>query len=124
MAIGAGLLIADLMDRFVAPAERASVLRTIGLVSAGVVTIAPVLTLFTMTWSWPFPLIAATYVGLYIAFVAGTVAFRGRWGMTIQRLAYGGFLVIAALPSWMLLLLTPAVALAGVALVRQRQPQQ
>jgi hypothetical protein len=121
VVIGAALLVADLLGRLTANARSISFLRSIGVAAASIATIGPVAVLFNSEWSWPYPLIPLAYVVVYLAFVAGT---RNAGRVTLQRLAYFGFLLLVALPSWVLLFLAPAVALAGVALVRQRQPQQ
>jgi hypothetical protein len=118
--VGVGLLVADLLGRLTARRASASFMRTIGVAAASIATIGPVAVLFNAQWVWPYPLFPAAYVALYVAFVASTYGRLGRRSIPVQRLAYAGYLLLVAFPSWELLLLTPAIALAGVALVRDR----
>jgi len=124
LIVGVLMLIADLAGRFVAQPDRVRAWRAIGLLAAAVAGLGPLLPLVTLTWTLPYPLIAGAYLVLFIAFLAGTLGAAGRLAISLQRAAYAGFLILGALPSWVLLPLSAAVALAGIALVRpKRDPE-
>ena len=65
------------------------------------------------------PLIVIGYLLLYVAFVVGTLGLAGpRYSTRLQRIAYGGLLLLVAIPPTVLLALAPALVVAGAALVR------
>lgn len=69
--------------------------------------------------SWPYPLIAFTYLALFLAFAVGGLGWLGaNVSLWLRRAGYLGLLLLAALPSWVLLFLTPLVAIAGLGLGR------
>ena len=124
VVIGALLLLADLTGRLTASAQRVRLWRAFGLIAAALAGLGPIVVLFTLAWAWPSPLIVGAYVLLYVAFVAGTLGAAGRFSTALQRLGYAGFLAIVSIPSWVLLGLAPAIALAGIGLVRERSTAQ
>ena len=119
IGLGVILLLADANGFLVVRAEWVRWLRIIGLSAATVVGVAPIVWLFTSEWlSW-YPPIVIGYLLLYVGFVIGTLGLAGpRWSTTLQRVAYGGLLLLVAIPPTVLLALAPALAIAGAALVR------
>jgi hypothetical protein len=121
LAVGVALLAQDLRGRFTAAPERIRWWRRIGVAAAAGPGLAPLLAwiLGRLDVTWPYPLIAFGYVIFFLAFAAGVLAGDSlRAGALLRRAGYVGLLALAALPSWVLLLLTPLVALAGLALAR------
>jgi hypothetical protein len=111
LLIGLLLLVADLSGRLIVSRERVLWWRWIGLAAAAGPGVAPLL-------------YGATVVGVadlacFAAIAAGVLglapATAAPW---LRRVGYLGLLVIGALPSWALIVLTPFVALAGLALAR------
>ncbi|HKY89102.1 MAG TPA: hypothetical protein VJ141_03915, partial [Candidatus Limnocylindrales bacterium] len=65
---------------------------------------------------------ASGYFLAFLVFAAGVVDWRDRRRASIwlRRAGYLGLLALAAIPSWVLLVLTPLVFVAGAGLVRAR----
>jgi len=119
IALGAAVLLADAGGYIVVAPERVRIFRIVGLIAATVVGFTPVYLMLTVTFSWPYPAIVIAYLVAYIAFVAGTLGLAGTGNSArLQRAAYAALLLLVAIPSFFLLYLAPAVALASAALVR------
>jgi hypothetical protein len=126
LAIGLVLLAADLGGRFRVSSDRLRELARIGLVGAAVVGVTPLLLLLGQTLppgaglgaSWPLAAFVLGYLALALAFGVGVLGRAGDRSAQIRRAAYLGLLMIAAVPS-SLLLLTPFITLAGLALARR-----
>ena len=121
LVIGLGLLILDVTGRLVVAPERARWWRWVGLAAAAGPGLGPLIAWITgqLIVSWPFPLIAFGYVSLFLAFATGALDLAGtRTSVGLRRVAYAGLLLLAALPSFVLLMLTPLVALPGLGLTR------
>ncbi len=123
LVLGAVLLVADIAGRFNGPPERVRWWRAIGLLAAAGPGLAPLLGwLGGSSVSWPYPLIAAAYFAAFVLLTAGVLGWRGRSASAaLRRAGYLGLLVLGTLPGWALLFLTPAIALAGVALIQPRR---
>jgi hypothetical protein len=124
LALGLVLLIEDVLGRFTAPPERVRSWARIGIAAAAVAGLAPLLIWLTSPFGvgWPFPLVAFGYLLLFLVFSAGVLGMAGDLAsQPLRRAGYLGLLALAAIPS-SLLLLTPLVALAGVALARPASP--
>ncbi len=118
LLVGLGLLAADLAGVLRVSAGRLRWWRWIGLAAAAGPGLAPALAAATgrLVWSWPFPLIAFGYGLAFAVFALGILLPQvgpGRW---LRRSGYVGLLLLAALPSWVLIVLTPLVAIAGAGL--------
>lgn len=120
----ASLFVLELAGRFGAPAERVPRWRSVGVIGAAGAGLIPIL-----LWlrdpsgvGWPYPLVAATYVAAFVVFAAGVIDWQDRRpaSLWLRRVGFLGLLAVAALPSMVLLLLTPLVLLAGSGLVRAR----
>ena len=119
IALGVILLLADSNGFLIASPQHVRWFRVIGLTAATVVGVGPIVWLATSAWEWWYPPIVFGYLALYVAFVVGTLGLAGaRWSVRLQRIAYGGLLLLVAIPPTVLLALAPALALAGAALVR------
>ena len=121
LAIGVVLLVEDLCGRLTASPERVRWWRRIGIAAAAGPGLAPLLAWLTgrLEVSWPYPLIALGYLLFFLVFAAGALGLAGEHASPpLRRGGYLGLVVLAALPSWVLLALTPLVALAGIALAR------
>jgi hypothetical protein len=118
IGVGVILLMADRSGLLIASSEHVRWLKVVGLVAAAVVGIGPIFWLATsdMTW-WYFPIVVG-YLLAFMVFVAGTLGVAGPSSVTLQRVAYGVLLLLVAIPPTVLLALAPALALAGLALVR------
>lgn len=122
LAVAVTLVLMDATGqmRFRRPTARR--LRQIGIIAAAGPGLAPALALATgrLEVGWPFPLIAMAYLGLFVAYaaaVAGWLSASGG-GSGLRRTIYTALILLAALPSAVLLILTPFVAVAGCALAR------
>jgi hypothetical protein len=125
LAVGAVLLVEDVRGRFTASPERVRWWARIGIVAAAGPGLAPLLAWLTgrLEVTWPYPLIALGDLVFFLVFVAGVLGLAGGHGSApLRRAGYLGLLAVAALPSFVLLVLTPLVALAGVALARPASP--
>ena len=122
LGLGAALLVADLAGRLVVAAPRLRLWQWVGIAAASAPGIAPLLAWQTGRLGdviWPFPLIAFTYAGAFVVFVVGVLRLAPPAASSrLRRAAYLVILLVAALPSWVLLFLAPFVALAGAGLVQ------
>ena len=121
LAVAVTLVLMDATGQMRFRARTARRLRIIGVVAAAGPGLAPALALASgqLEVGWPFPLIAMAYLGLFIAYaaaVAGWLSAGG--GAGLRRTVYTGLILLAALPSMVLLILTPFVAIAGCGLAR------
>lgn len=118
LLVGLGLLAADLAGVLRVSARRLRWWRWIGLAAAAGPGLAPALAAATgrLVWSWPFPLIAFGYGLAFAVFALGILLPQVGPGRLLRRSGYIGLLLLAALPSWVLIVLTPLVAIAGVGL--------
>jgi hypothetical protein len=118
IGVGVILLMADRSGLLIASSEHVRWLKAVGLVAAAVVGIGPIVWLYTsdMTW-WYFPIVVG-YLVAFVVFVAGTMGVAGTRSVTLQRVAYGVLLLLVAIPPTVLLALAPALAVAGLSLVR------
>lgn len=122
LAVGVTLVLMDATGQMRFAARTARRLRIVGVVAAAGPGLAPTLAMVTgrLEVGWPFPLIAMAYLGLFIAYaaaVAGWLSASGG-GAGLRRTVYTALILLAALPSAALLVLTPFVALAGCALAQ------
>lgn len=121
--IGAVLLTVSVQGRLTVPAEQVSRWRVLGLVAAAGPGLAPFLAWLTgsLGASWPFPIIAIGYVLAFAILAIGVQGWLGDGASrSLRRVGYLALLVLGALPSWVLLVLTPATLLAGASLVEPR----
>jgi hypothetical protein len=121
VAVGVVLLLSDLAGRLTVEPHRARVVRWIAIAAAAGPGLAPLLAWLTgrLEASWPFPVIAVGYALAFVAFGAGVLGLPNAAVATkLRRAGYLSMLALAALPSMVLLLLTPLVALAGIGLAR------
>jgi hypothetical protein len=126
LLLGLTLLAMDVTGGLRIAPKRARWWRRIGVVAAAGPGLAPMLGWLTgrLAVEWPFPMIALAYLGLFVAFTAGVAGWPGArpdgeaGGLGLRRTAYLGLILLAALPSMVLLVLTPFVAIAGLALAR------
>jgi hypothetical protein len=126
LAIGLVLLAADLGGRFRVPPTDFASWRRSASVGAAVVGVTPLLLLLGQTLppgaglgaSWPLAAFVLGYLALALAFGVGLLGRAGDRSAQIRRAAYLGHLMIAVAPS-SLLLLTPFITLAGLALARR-----
>lgn len=68
--------------------------------------------------AYPFPVIAAAYLGSALVYLAGIVAGERSSGLWLRRIGYAILLVLGTLPSFLLLFLAPVIAVAGIGLAR------
>jgi len=121
---GAALLVLDVTGHLGVPPGRVWPWRRVALVAAGGPGLAPLLVWLTdrLGVGWPYPAVASGYFLAFLIFAAGVVDWRDRRRASIwlRRAGYLGLLALAAIPSWVLLVLTPLVFVAGAGLVRAR----
>ncbi len=123
---GMWLLYLDLRGSLVVPRKRLMWWRWIGIAAAAGPGLAPMLgwaagTLVTSGW-WPFGVVATAYLVSFGIFALGAVDLSdGPRSVKLRRLGYAGLLLLSLLPSWVLVILAPAVALAGIGLVRAKR---
>jgi hypothetical protein len=124
LVVGIFLLYADLTGRLTVSQRRVRWWRWIGVAAAAGPGLAPLLGALTgrLTVAWPFYLIAIGYLLAFGAFALGALLPNRPGSLLLRRSGYAALLLLAALPSWALLLLTPFVAIAGVGLARQEAP--
>ena len=119
--VGLALLIADVLGALRASPARARWWRIIGLVAAAGPGLAPILAWLTgrlVFEGWLFPAVSVAYLLAFVAFATGVWERLGGASILVRRVAYGLLLALSAIPSWILLVLTPLVAIGGLALVR------
>jgi hypothetical protein len=120
---GIVLLVAELRGRLTVPAGQLGRWRLLGVVAAAVPGIGPLLAWITgsLGVSWPFPLVAIAYVVAFAVLALGVAGWTSSGSSRVlRRIGYLGLLVLGALPSFVLLLLAPAILLAGATLVEPR----
>jgi hypothetical protein len=125
LAVALGFLFLDVSGRLRVDQRRAWWWHRLGIVAAAGPGLGPIVSLVSgsLVAAWPFPMIAAAYLGLFLAYAAGVSGWPGgAAGLGLRRSAYLGLILLAALPSMVLLLLTPFVAIAGLGLARARVP--
>jgi hypothetical protein len=125
LAVGVVLLVEDVRGRFTASPERVRWWARIGIAAAAGPGLAPLLAWLTgrLEVTWPYPLIALGYLFSFLVFAVGVLGLAGdNASAPLRRAGYLGLLALAALPSFVLLVLTPLVALAGVGLARPSTP--
>jgi hypothetical protein len=123
LILGAGLLLASFAGRLTFHSERIRGVRALGLVAAAGPGLAPLgFWLANPTAvGWPFPVVAISYLAAFLVLAGGVVGpLSDRRQAGLRRLGYLGLLVLGALPSFVLLLLAPAVLLASLTLVEAR----
>ena len=122
LAVAVTLLLMDAAGQMRFSAGVARRLRAVGIVAAGGPGLAPMAALLTgrLEVGWPFPLIAMAYLGLFLAWTAAVAGWLGgpRGGGGLRRTIYAALIFLAALPSAVLLVLAPFVAIAGLGLAR------
>lgn len=121
LAIGVAFLVQDLRGRFTASPDRVRWGAWIGIAAAAGPGLAPLLAWLTglLDVTWPYPLVALGDLLFLLVFTAGVLGHAGdHASVPLRRAGYLGLLALGALPSFVLLLLAPFVALAGVALAR------
>jgi hypothetical protein len=122
LAGGAVLLALDLVGRLTVR-SRVGLWRAIGLIAAAGPGLAPILAVVTnrLTYSGLiFPAVAVAYLLAFLVFVAGVSGRAGGTSLVLRRVGYAGLLLLGALPSFVLLALTPLIFIAGAGLVRGR----
>jgi hypothetical protein len=118
---GAALLVLDLRGRLTVR-SRVGLWRAIGVIAAAGPGLAPILSIVTNRLGYDgltFPLVAVAYLLAFLTFVAGVSARAGGASLVLRRVGYAGLLVLGAIPSFVLLLFTPLIFIAGAGLVRQ-----
>jgi hypothetical protein len=122
LAVAVTLLLMDATGQMRFSAGAARRLRAVGIVAAAGPGLAPMAALLAgrLDVGWPFPLIAMAYLGLFLAWTAAVAGWLGgpRGGGGLRRTIYAALIFLAALPSTVLLVLTPFVAIAGLGLAR------
>ena len=120
LLIGVALLVADMLDRLRVDERRLRWRRGIAAIATLFVALQPaVFGLRTPdAVRFPFPLIAALYLVAGAVYLAGMVAGERSIGLWLRRIGYGVLLALGALPSFLLLFLTPIIAMAGIGLAR------
>lgn len=99
-------------------------LRLVGLAAALASGLYPAYAWVSGTFivAWPYPAVATTYLiglGLILSGLSGIFGRETSIGVT--RIGYGVLLAVNALPSFVLLPLSPLVATAGLVLVQSDQ---
>jgi hypothetical protein len=121
IAGGAVLLALDIAGRLTVR-SRVGLWRAIGVIAAAGPGIAPILSIVTNRLTYEgltFPAVAVAYLAAFLLFVAGVSGRAGDTSLLLRRVGYVGLLVLGAIPSWVLLVLTPLIFIAGAGLVRQ-----
>jgi hypothetical protein len=120
--IGVLLLVLDATGRFTISVVAARLLRLAGFAALSLPAVVPLLAVYTHSWQWSgvtFPTIAHAYGALSFVYVTGVLVETRRTRRWLSRIAYIGLLVLAAIPSFVLLPITgPFVGFAGLALAR------
>jgi hypothetical protein len=123
--VGLALLVGDVLGLLRASTARTRWWRIIGLVAAAGPGLAPIIAWLTgrlASEGWVFPAVSAGYLLSYLLWVAGVAGRLGAASVLARRTAYAVILALASIPSWVLLVLTPLVAIAGLALVQPTDP--
>ena len=123
--VGMTLLYADRSGKLLVPRKRLVWWRWIGIAAAAGPGLAPMLgwavgTLVTSGW-WPFGVVASAYLVSFLVFAVGAIDLSdSERGARLRQIGYVGLLLLSLLPSWVLVVLAPAVALAGIGLARAK----
>lgn len=124
LLIGVAFLAADVLDKLRVEPRRLRWWRGIAMIATLFVGLQP--TLFALRapdWvQFPFHLIAAVYLFAGLLHLVGMATGEESAALWLRRIGYGLLLAVGALPSFLLLLLTPVIALAGIGLVRPVDP--
>lgn len=124
LIVGLLLLLADLTGRLRVSPKRVRWWRWIAVAAAAGPGLAPLLWCSIYhACGGPFPLIQSAYLVAFGAFAVGALVPYRPESVVLRRAGYVGLLLLAALPSWVLLVLTPFVALAGIGLAREAAPR-
>jgi hypothetical protein len=124
---GYAFLWANVTGRFVLRARWVTILRGVALLATGVVLVFDMsviarLAEFSIEPNPLFWLIAIGHPAAGAVY-AITLFLSDARAITIRRLAYGTWLVLASIPSWSYFLLVILVGLAGVGLARAAAPE-
>lgn len=126
--LGLVFLGVDLTGRFNTSIHAARALRVLGVVAVTVPAVVPLMAVYGRWWMWSgltFPVIAHAYTALAVLYLVGLFVGRAALGRLLARCAYVGLLVLAAIPSFILLPIAgPTVGLAGLALARSYRRTQ
>ena len=124
LALGLFALVRDLTGRLTVEPDRVRVWHAVGLVAGVGASLAPALALLQGTLGQTGPAlswIAVAYALAAALFALGILAEgRTEAAAPARRAGYGTLLLLAAIPSWSLLLLAPLVGLAGVGLAKPK----
>lgn len=123
VALGIGLLAADVGGRLSAPSARARVLRFGGTIAALSLGALPVYALIADRVSPTGPVagvVASAYVVSAILLSVGALGAAGRVGARLRRLGYFVILLLTSIPSVATLPLAVLVPFAGLALVEDQ----
>lgn len=123
LILGAGLLLASGTGRLTADPGRVRGLRALGLVAASGPGLGPLVLWVANPTAvvWPYPVIAIAYVAMFVMLAVGVLSPLADAPRTrLRRVGYVGMLLLGALPSFVLLLLAPAILLAGLTLIEPR----
>lgn len=120
LLVGVGLLVADMLNRLRVDERRVRWWRAIAAIAALFVGLQPVVFGLRTPEAvmYPFHLVAIGYLAAAATFLAGLVVGDGAAALWLRRIGYGVLLLLGALPSLLLLFLTPVIALAGIGLAR------
>jgi len=116
LVVGLVLLLADLTGRLRVLPPRVRWWRWLGVAAAAGPGIAPILYWWIYGMS---PLIAVAYLLAFGVFALGALLPHRPRSALLRRGGYVALLLLAALPSWVLIVLTPFVAIAGIGLARE-----
>lgn len=95
--------------------------RAIGVIAAAGPGLAPILAVVTNRLTYEgltFPAVAVAYLLAFLIFVTGVTGRAGEASLVLRRVGYAGLLVLGAIPSFVLLALTPLIFIAGAGLAR------
>jgi hypothetical protein len=122
LLVGAALLAADLLDRLQVEERRLRWWRGIATLATLFVGLQPAIFGIRMPEAVgpPFGLIAGAYVAAAVLYLVGMLVAHGASAMWLRRVGYCVLLLLGALPSMLLLFLTPIIAMAGIGLARPR----
>ena len=127
LLLGVVVFVASLTGRLRAPERTVRVAHIVGIASATLVAIAPIWVAlrFVLPDNWPNPVLTAIIIFDLLGaalLIAGTLSVRVRQSVR-PEVGYLFLLIAGAVPSWVLLAITPAVLLSGACLVRPaREP--
>ena len=126
VAIGLAILVQDLRGRFRVPRRRLRLFQWVGIAAAAGPTLAPPIAwaIGRLQASWPFGLVALVDVLAFALFAVGVLRRASPERSTLlRRVGYILILLVAALPSWVLIIFAPFVALAAAGLAQPRDDE-